>query len=158
MKSFILRFLTACVSYQTGESLTAATLPGHMWNEPFWVVIGNTFRYYSFGRFAFMAFMIGLLFLADRIGPKRIHIGWFTLIAAFCGGYCYAMGELGYLSDFENNMYLHLHPVLPEPIDIVVELSAFFLVAFFPFILLAIIKLAGLPRFRRRFAIGSSKA
>lgn len=159
MKSFILRFLTAWVSYQAGESLIAAMIPDPMGPPSIRGIIDYTFNYqhYDSNRIGVLVFMSALLVLADRIGPKRIHIVWFVFLSAFCGGYNYVMGVWGYFDDIDNNMYLYLRSVSPKVIADIAG-TAFFLVWFFPAILLAIIKLAGSPKFRARFAFGGSKA
>lgn len=160
MKSFALRFLTAFVSYLVGESLLAAMFPQGMdYGREFWGVIRDTFNYeyYSFDRIAEMAIISGLLLLTDRIGPKRIHVIWLALIAAFSGGYYYyaVVFSLDYL---DNSVGGYLNSILPEILANIVGLALHFLALFFPFVLLAAIKLAGSPKFRGRFTFGGSKA
>jgi len=159
LKSFILRLLTACVSYQAGESLAGAVIPNDMGPASVWGAIDATFNYqlYDSNRIGYVIFMGTLLLLADMIGPKRIHIAWFVLMAAFCGGYNYVMSARSYLNDFDHNIIVYLQS-LPETISLIVGGAAVFLVWFFPPVLLAVIKLAGSPRFRGRFAIGGSKS
>lgn len=160
MKSFILRFLTALISYQAGESLIGTVVPDEMGPPSIGGVIDHTFNYqqYDFNRVAYMAFMCALLLLADRIGPKRSHIVWLALIAAFCGGYNYAISARDYLTFLDNEMPLYLKSVLPETIAFVVGGAVFFLAWFFPAVFLAVIKLASSPKFRARFALSGSKA
>ena len=159
MKSFALRFLTAFVSYLVGESLFAAMFPQGMdYGREFLDVIRDTFNYeyYSFDRIAEMAIISGLLLFTDRIGPKRIHVIWLALIAAFSGGYYYAVWfSLDYL---DNSVGGYLNSILPEIFANIVGLALYFLALFFPFVLLAAIKLAGSPKFRGRFGFGGSKA
>lgn len=159
MQSFVLRFLTAYVSYLAGECLINATFPQGMdYKRAFWAVIRDTFNYeyYSSGRIAMMAIVSGLILLTDRIGPKRIPIVWLALIAAFSGGYYYILPySVDYL-DYSVGGYLG--SILPEAIAAVFFFVLYFLALFFPFVLLAVIKLAGSPKFRQRFAFDSSKA
>jgi len=159
LKSFALRFLIVFIVYLAGERLLAATFPQDMdYGLPFWTIIRDTFNYeyYSFGRIAVMAVISGLLLLTDRIGPKRIPVVWLALIAAFSGGYYYAMPfSLDYL-DYSVGGYLG--SILPEAIAAIFFFVLYFLALFSPIVLLAAIKLAGSPKFRRRFAFGGSKA
>jgi hypothetical protein len=146
------------VSYLAGERLLAATFPQDMdYNQAFLTTIRDTFNYeyYSFGRIGMMAIISGLLLLTDRMGPKRIPVVWLVLIAAFSGGYYYAMPfSLDYL-DYSVGGYLA--SVLPGAIATVVFFVLYFLALFFPFVLLAVIKLAGSPKFRQQLAFGNSK-
>lgn len=157
MKSFILIFLTAWLSYQLGESLTGAVVPDDMGEASIRGIIDYTFNYrqYDLNRIGYMAFMSLLLLLADRIGPKRIPLAWFAVIAAFCGGYNYVVSARDYLNEFDNNMAMYPQTVMPEIVANVLGIVAVFLVWFFPAVLLAVVKLA-LPR-EGRSAIGCSK-
>lgn len=138
--------------------MTGTVVPDNMGGTSLSAVVDYTFNYhhYDANRIGVLVFMSALLVLADQIGPKRIHIVWFVLLAAFCGGYTYVMAARGYFNDFDNNMYLYLHSVTSETIADIVGM-AFFLVWFFPAVLLAVIKLAGLPRSRQQSVKGSSK-
>ncbi|HKU55064.1 MAG TPA: hypothetical protein VJP60_06850 [Rhizomicrobium sp.] len=159
MKSLALRFLTAFVNYLAGERLIAALFPQGMdYRRAFWDVIRDTFNYeyYSFGRIAMMAGISGLILLTDRIGSKRIPVAWLALIAAFSGGYYYAV--VFSLDNLADSVGAYLNSVLPEIIADIVGLVMYFLALFFPFVLLAAIKLAGSQKFRGRFAFGGSKA
>lgn len=159
MRSFALRFLIAFASYLTGERLVAATFPQGMdYNQAFWTSIRDTFNYeyYSFDRIAVVAIISGLFLLTDRIGPKRIPVVWLALIAAFSGGYYYEMPfSLDYL-DYSVGGYLD--SVMPEAIAAIFFFVLYFLAMFFPFVLLAMIKLAGSPRYKRRLTFSDSKA
>lgn len=158
MKSFIFRFLTAYVSCIAGFNLAVITVPGSMGPAPFWDVIGEIFsyRFYSAEYFGLIAVLCGLLLLADWIGAKRIHIGWLALIATFCGGYYYAMGARDYFGDFDNGITSYLQSVPLGPAASAIGMILFLLVWLFPFVLLAVIKLAFPPR--GHSAVGGSKS
>jgi hypothetical protein len=160
LKFLALRFLTACVSCLAGLNLAVIAVPGPMGPTPFWDVIGEIFshQYYSFDLMAVIAVMSSLLLLTDWIGPRRIHIAWLALIAAFCGGYYYTMGVWEYWAALETGMDRYLNSVMPQAAASVVGFVMFGVAWFLPFVLLAVVKLAGSSKFRQRFAIGSSKA
>jgi hypothetical protein len=126
---------------------------------PFRDVIGGVFsrQFYSVELFGLVAVMSALLLLADWIGPKRIPIVWLAVIAAFCGGYFYAMGARDYFGDFDNGITLYLQSVPLGPIANTVGMIFFLIVWLFPVVLLAVIKLAGLSRSRQLSSKGSSK-
>lgn len=147
MKSFILRFLTAFIGCMAGCFLAMISVPGDMGPSPFREVIGAVFRYQNLGGVApIAAVMSGLLLLADWIGPKRIHIAWLALIAVFCGGYFFAMGISDYFGDVDNGITLYLESSPLEPVRNVVGMIMFLIVWLFPVVVLAVIKVADLPK------------
>lgn len=159
MKSFILRFLASCISCLAGFTVAVIAVPGPMGPALFRDVMGEvfSFQFYSVELIAGVAVMSGLLLLADWVGPKRIHIVWLALIAAFFGGYFYAMGVRDYFGDVDNGITLYLQSFPQGPITNAVGMVVFLIVWLFPAVLLAVIKLAGSPAFRARVAVRGSK-
>jgi hypothetical protein len=159
VKSFIFRLLAAYVSCLAGFNVAVITVPGSMGPAPFRDVIGEVFsyRFYSAELFGVIAVLSALLLLADWIGAKRIHIAWLVLIAVFSGGYFYAMSVQDYFGDLDRSITLYLRSVPLGPLATAVGWIFFLIVWLFPFVALAVIKLATSPKFRARLAVGSSR-
>lgn len=146
-RSLILRFLVAYVCCLAGLEVAFIAGPDPMGPTPFWEKVGAVFSYSFYSRELFVAVFVAssLLLLADWIGPKRIHIAWLALIAAFFSGYFYTMGARDYFGDFDSGIGLYLEPIPLGPFRNPVGLTFFLIVWLFPVVLLAAIKLAGLP-------------
>src|SRR4051812_2327390 len=95
--------------------------------EPFRDVIGEVFghRFYFIELIGPIAVLTTLLLLVDWIGPKRIHIAWLALIAAFSSGYFYTMGVQDYFGDFDRGITLYLQSVPLGPFADAVGLMFF---------------------------------
>jgi hypothetical protein len=160
VKAFILRLEVTYVSCLAGFNVAMVTVPGPMGPTPFWDGVSEILNkgFYSVELIPVVSILSGLLLLADWIGPKRIPIAWLALIAAFSGAYSYTMGIRDYFGNFDNGLTLYLQSVPLWPIKDAVGVILYLLVFFFPAVVLAVIKLAGSPRFRGRFAIGASKS